>query len=193
MLIKVFFYNRAFNVVFKSSKNEKITLQHEFIFVFMACSGVLTLHNKCKPPKSVSPYPVLKVFNPPPVLKLFTFLLPPPPCNRKWLLLHFSHMASSKKHMFIFLKLLQLIKYCHNWFLKKVKQYIRETCFYHHTFVFFMCDDLSFIITTQKNLKPSKKNVSVPRMDDKNIIPRNFRWRISAETWDVISFKKGLL
>ena len=81
MLIKVFFYNRAFNVVFKSSKNEKITLQHEFIFVFMACSGVLTLHNKCKPPKSVSPYPVLKVFNPPPVLKLFTFLLPPPPAT----------------------------------------------------------------------------------------------------------------
>ena len=83
MLIKVFFYNRAFNVVFKSSKNEKITLQHEFIFVFMACSGVLTLHNKCKPPKSVSPYPVLKVFNPPPVLKLFTFLLPPPPLQQE--------------------------------------------------------------------------------------------------------------
>ena len=52
---KSVFYNRAFNVVFKSSKNEKITLQHEFIFVFMACSGVLTLYNKCKPPKSVTP------------------------------------------------------------------------------------------------------------------------------------------
>ena len=33
--IKVLFIKTACNVVFKSSKNEKITLPHEFIFVFI--------------------------------------------------------------------------------------------------------------------------------------------------------------
>ena len=32
-----------------------------------------------------------------------------------------------------------------------------------------MCDDLFFINTTQKTLKPSKKNVSMPRMDEKKL------------------------
>ena len=41
--------------------------------------------------------------------------------------------------------------------LKTLKQYIKEKCFYYHTFLFFMCDDLSFINTMQKTLKPSKK------------------------------------
>ena len=55
-------------------------------------------------PISVPP-PSPKIFPPPPplVLKLST---PPPPTNWKWLLLHFSHMANSNKHTFIFLKLL---------------------------------------------------------------------------------------
>ena len=62
----------------------------------------------------------------------------------------FLHMAASNKHIFTFLKLLQLSKCCHSFFLKKLKQYIKETRFYHHTFQFFMCDDLSFVNTTQK-------------------------------------------
>ena len=95
---KSVFYNRAFNVVFKSSKNEKITLQHEFIFVFMACSGVLTLYNKCKPPKSVTPSPVLKVFNPPPVLKLFT---PPPLQQEMAASAFFTHGFFQKAHVHI--------------------------------------------------------------------------------------------
>ena len=62
-----------------------------------------------------------------PLLKLFT-----PPSDPEWRLLHFSHMATSNKHIFTFLKLLQLIKCCHNWFLKKLKQYTKETRFHHH-------------------------------------------------------------
>ena len=54
-------------------------------------------------------------------------------------------------------------------------------------FYFFMCDDLSFINTTQKTLKPSKKNVSIPRMDEKQLhtcefqlkgISRNMRCKL---------------
>ena len=56
-----------------------------------------------------------------------------------------------------------------------MKQYIKETRFYHHTFLFFMCDDLSFINTTQKTLKPSKKNVSILRMDKKKLHTREFQ------------------
>ena len=32
-----------------------------------------------------------------------------------------------------------------------------------------MCDDLSFINTTQNTFKPFEKNVSMPRMDEKKI------------------------
>ena len=60
----------------------------------------------------------------------------------------------------------------HNWFLMKLKKYIEETRFYHHTFIFFMCDDLSFINTMQTE---------------------NFSWRVLAETWDASCFKKGPL
>ena len=34
-------------------------------------------------------------------------------------------------------------------------------------FYFFMCDDLPLINTMQKTLKPTKKNVSMPRMGEK--------------------------
>ena len=57
----------------------------------------------------------------------------------------------------------------------------------------FMCDDLSFINTPQKTLKPSKKMFQFPRWMRKNFIPRNFSWRVSVETWDASFFKKGLL
>ena len=56
-----------------------------------------------------------------------------------------------------------------------MKQYIKETRSYHHAFLFFMCDDLSFINTTQKTLKPSKKNVSIPRMDEKKLHTLEFQ------------------
>ena len=45
----------------------------------------------------------------------------------------------------------------------------------------------------QKTLKLSKKNVSIPSMDEKNFIPGNFSWRVLVETWDASCFKKGLL
>ena len=53
-----------------------------------------------------------------------------------------------------------------------------------------MCDNLSFINTTQKTFKPYEKNVSMPRMDEKNFIPGNFSWSIAAETGDASCFKK---
>ena len=74
-----------------------------------------------------------------------------------------------------------------------MKQYIKETRSYHHAFLFFMCDDLSFINTTQKTLKPSKKMFQCPGWMRKNFIPGNFSWRVAAETWDASCFKKGLL
>ena len=58
---------------------------------------------------------------------------------------------------------------------------------------FFMCDDLPFINTTQKTLKPSKKMFQCPGWMRKNFIPGNFSWRVAAETWDASCFKKGLL
>ena len=69
-----------------------------------------------------------------------------------------------QKHMFIFLKLLlavDLINAVGNWFLKKLKKYIKETRSYHHAFLFCVYvrdDDLSFINTTQKTLKTFQKN-----------------------------------
>ena len=50
-----------------------------------------------------------------------------------------------------------------------MKQYIKEARPYHHIFLFFMCDDLSFINTTQNTFKPSEKNVSMSRMDEKKL------------------------
>ena len=47
-------------------------------------------------------------------------------------------------------------------------------------FCFFMGDDLSFINTTQKTLKPSKKNVSMPRMDEKKLHTREFQLKGSG-------------
>ena len=112
------------------------------------------------------------------------------PSDWKWLLLHFSNMDTSDKHMFTFLNLLQLIKCCHNWSLKKLKQYIKETLFTIILFNFFMCDDLSFINTTQNALKPSKKMFQFLGWMRKNFIPWNFQWRLSAEAWDASCFKK---
>ena len=60
-------------------------------------------------------------------------------------------------------------------------------------FYLFMCDDLLFINTTQKTLKPSKKMFQFPGWKRKNFIPRNFSSKISAETLDASCFKKGLL
>ena len=56
-----------------------------------------------------------------------------------------------------------------------------------------MCDDLSFINTTQKTLKPSKKMFQCPGWMRKIFIPGNFSWEVVAETWDASCFKKSLL
>ena len=66
----------------------------------MTCNG----STYAPPVKVVTPYPapppqVLKFLIPTLVLKRFT-----PPSNWKWLFLHFLHMATSNKHMFIFLQ-----------------------------------------------------------------------------------------
>ena len=42
-------------------------------------------------------------------------------------------------------------------------------------FYFFICDDLSFIKTMQKTLKPSIKNVLMPRMDEKKLHAQEFQ------------------
>ena len=41
--------------------------------------------------------------------------------------------------------------------------------------ILMTCDDLSFITTTQKTLKPSKKMFQVPGWMRKNFIPGSFR------------------
>ena len=43
-----------------------------------------------------------------------------------------------------------------------------------------MCEDLSFINNTQKTLKPSKKNVSMPRMDEKKLHTGEFQLKGSG-------------
>ena len=60
-------------------------------------------------------------------------------------------------------------------------------------FCFFMCDDLSFINTTQNTFKPSEKMFQCLGWMRKNFIHENFSWSIAAETWDASCFKKGLL
>ena len=55
-------------------------------------------------------------------------------------------------------------------------------------FYFFMCDELSFINTMQKILKPSKKKFQFPRWMRKNFIPWKFSWWVLAvETWTYIN------
>ena len=72
------------------------------------------------------------------------------------LLPHFSEITIPKKYMFTFLKLLSFIKCRHNLFLKSLKQ-CKIHVFTIILFFSFMCDDLSFINTTQQTLKSSKK------------------------------------
>ena len=47
-------------------------------------------------------------------------------------------------------------------------------------FYFFMCDDLSFINTTQKTFKPFEKNVSMARMDEKKLHTWEFQLKRSS-------------
>ena len=55
------------------------------------------------------------------------------------------------------------------------------------------CNNLSFIKTTQKTLKPSKKYFISQNGWEKHFIPGNFSWTLSAETWDPSCLKKRLL
>ena len=61
-----------------------------------------------------------------------------------------------------------------------MKQCIKETRSYHHAFLFFMCDDLSFINNTQNTFKPSEENVSMPRMDEKELHTWEFQLKRSS-------------
>ena len=73
-----------------------------------------------------------------------------------------------------------LIKCCHNWFLKKLKNTLKKHVLTIMILYFFMCDDLSFISTTQKTFKPSQKDVSLPRMNEKNIHTWEFQLKRSS-------------
>ena len=55
-----------------------------------------------------------------------------------------------------------------------------------------MCDDLPFINTTQKTLKSSKKNVSMPRMVEKKLHTREFQLKGRKHEMQATS-KKGLV
>ena len=64
-----------------------------------------------------------------------------------------------------------------------------ETIYYRNTFLpscfsifffFYMYDDLSFINTTQKTLKPSEKNISMPRIDEKKLHTWEFQPKHSS-------------
>ena len=55
------------------------------------------------------------------------------------------------------------------------------------------CDDLSFIKTTRKTLKPSKKYFIFQNGWEKNFIHGNFSWTLSAEAWDPSCLKERLL
>ena len=57
-------------------------------------------------------------------------------------------------------------------------------------FCFFMCDDLSFINTTQNTFKPSEKNVSMPRMDEKKLHTWEFPLKRSSRNMRCKSFQK---
>ena len=122
----------------------------------MECNGVLT-------PPSKSPSPPSNL-EPPESSK---FLLPY--SDWKSLLLHFSHM-------FIF-----LIKCCHNWFLKKLKHYIKETRSYHHTFLFCFCVMTCLSLTLRKKLLNfPKKMFQCLGWIRKIFIPGNFLLKRSS-------------
>ena len=78
---------KACSGIFKTLCNAPI-LQTLPYSELMACNGVLTPHPSNPPPPSPQTF------------------YPPSPSDWKCQLLHFSHMATFNKHMFIFLKLL---------------------------------------------------------------------------------------
>ena len=63
-----------------------------------------------------------------------------------------------------------------------MKQYIKETRFYHHTFLFFYVRWLVFHYHYAKKFKKlPKKLFQFLGWMRKNFIPGNFSWRVSAE------------
>ena len=124
-----------------------------------------------------------------------------PPFPLLLVTLHFSHMATSKSTFSYFWSYYNcwLIKCRHNWFLKKLKKYIKETTFLPSWgSIFCVCgDDLSLINTMQKTLKLSIKIVSIPKMNErKNFIPRNFSRRVASPAsmrCKLLQKKKALL
>ena len=57
-------------------------------------------------------------------------------------------------------------------------------------FYFFMCDDLTLINTTEETFKPSEKNVSMPRMDEKKVHTWEFQLKRSSRNMRCKSFQK---
>ena len=55
-----------------------------------------------------------------------------------------------------------------------MKQYIKETRFYHHTFLFYV-RWLAFHEHCAKNFKTYQNNVSIPKMDEKKLHTREFQ------------------
>ena len=56
-----------------------------------------------------------------------------------------------------------------------------------------MCDDLPFIHTTQKTLKPSKKSISMPKMDEKKPNTQEFQLKGSGGNMRCKLLLQGLL
>ena len=104
---------------------------------------------------------------------------PLPPSDWKCLLLHFSLMPTSNKHhMFTFLKLLQL----------------KETRFYHHTFLFFYEMTSLSLTLRNKNLKTFPKKCfgsqdGWEKTSYPGISAEGYRWKHEVE----VASKKGVL
>ena len=75
-----------------------------------------------------------------------------------------------------------------------MKKYIKRNTFLPSYFSIFLCAMTHLSLTLcKKNFKTFQKIFQFLGWIRKNFIPRNFSWRVLAETWDASSFRKGLL
>ena len=117
------------------------------LVTFMACNGVPapSPRKKYLPPRP-------KIFNPPPVLKLFT---PRPTGNGCFCTIHTWLLPrSTYSYFWSYYNWLNavIINFWISW-----NNTLKKHVFTIILFYFFMCDNLSFINTTQKTSKPSEK------------------------------------
>ena len=138
----------------------------------MACNRVLT-PSPCKssPSSKLVTSLVLKYFNPPPPPfpppNPQTFYFPLPTGHGYFCIFHTWLLATTTCSYFWS---------CYNWLNAVITDFYRSwnNTLKKHNY-FFMCDELSFINTTQKTLKSSKKNLSIPRMDEKKLHTLEFQ------------------